>query len=885
MDSDPTVHNLSPSRAQRGRARLGGGGRSQIGLLCTLFVLTSFSAAQVDGPAGSGQGPTPTQDPLRDPAVAVHEGKEIADVRIELFDERGRPRSGSEAETPGLIDAILPTLNVRQHEPFRAQDASRDLIELFNGWTLIGAPGVWVEPLPDGKVRVIYQLTESGSFNRVEFRGLEHFTEIQVRRLLGLDARQRLSGFAAQRYRYLLQDRYEREGYHYAAIELIEDESRQDVMILAIDEGPRVKIGRVYFLGNKSFPGRSPFGLWASLTQGAKIKSRPGRIGSGEPYSADLVREDLDLLRVYYRNRGFRDAEVELLERRFVTQNRVDLTILIHEGPRYRVGNIELRQNPRSDVEPLYRNEDVRAQIQIAPGDVYDFDRIRRDERRIEAFYGDRGHLPSGRYGRDVDRPVSVGDTKEVSDPERAVVDLVFQVEEGTPKRIRAIHVEGNTNTLDRVARRQIYLFPGDLAKLSEAELSVRRLDSLQYFRNPETLEDVRLRFEPVPSVPGEPDQVDAYFGVEDGNTGQFVWGAGISSTAGVQARIQLSKQNFDILRTPSTWDPLEAISQVRNNEAFHGAGQEVEVFVAPGNEVSQFSLSFFEPDIFGLHQDTYGLRVALSRLLRRLDSFDRDSTLVEVGLSRAFTPNFSVGLSFREEYATVENLSFAAPTIVVDAEGTSSIRSLTLNARLRNLDSPIFPTKGYDVRSYAQLAVLGGDANFFKAGLSADYHLPLVLDHRDRAHVLFLRADFDLGQGLINSDDLFPTERFNIGGANLRGFEQRGAGPKQFGQPLGGEILLIGRAEYRFPLISTRPEGALRELELLRGLVFCDVGTLGTSIDNPLFDQPRLSVGFGVRIQTPVFQIPLALDFGFPILREETDELQVFLFQLSGNL
>ncbi len=119
------------------------------------------------------------------------------------------------------------------------------------------------------------------------------------------------------------------------------------------------------------------------------------------------------------------------------------------------------------------------------------------------------------------------------------------------------------------------------------------------------------------------------------------------------------------------------------------------------------------------------------------------------------------------------------------------------------------------------------------------------------------------------------------MGGINLRGFEPRRAGPMQFGNPTGGEARYTASLEYEFPLMSTRLPGAIVDMEILRGVVFTDFGLLGLEIDDPTFREPRLSVGFGVRIDLPVLGIPIALDLGWPLLYEETDGRQVVFFSL----
>ena len=191
-------------------------------------------------------------------------------------------------------------------------------------------------------------------------------------------------------------------------------------------------------------------------------------------------------------------------------------------------------------------------------------------------------------------------------------------------------------------------------------------------------------------------------------------------------------------------------------------------------------------------------------------------------------------------------------------------------------------PSEGYDISVYTELVggPFGGDESFLKAGERIDVYLPLYRDTLDRAHVLHLQQRFDIGAGIDDTNDLFLTERFYMGGSTLRGFDQRRAGPTQFGEPTGGEVRLLMRAEYNFPLVSTRRSGALRQSEILRGVVFTDFGMLGFRYDD--LEEPRLSAGLGVRIQVPLLNVPIALDLGWPILSEDTDRQRQFFFSLA---
>ena len=65
-----------------------------------------------------------------------------------------------------------------------------------------------------------------------------------------------------------------------------------------------------------------------------------------------------------------------------------------------------------------------------------------------------------------------------------------------------------------------------------------------------------------------------------------------------------------------------------------------------------------------------------------------------------------------------------------------------------------------------------------------------------------------------------------------------------------------------------------------MRGVVFADGGTVERTVR---IGTLRSSVGVGVRLTLPIFgQVPIALDFGFPITKDRTDDTQVVSFSLG---
>jgi len=143
------------------------------------------------------------------------------------------------------------------------------------------------------------------------------------------------------------------------------------------------------------------------------------------------------------------------------------------------------------------------------------------------------------------------------------------------------------------------------------------------------------------------------------------------------------------------------------------------------------------------------------------------------------------------------------------------------------------------------------------------------------RRHVLSFWTRLGWSEAARDTDSVPTFERFFAGGReSIRGCEFRGVGPFQEGEPVGGQVQALVGTEYGFPMVE----------EVLRGVLFLDSGTVAESVHAEDFRRFRLAWGFGFRLRIPFLgQVPLALDFGFPIFKEEQDERETVSFSLGA--
>jgi outer membrane protein insertion porin family len=177
---------------------------------------------------------------------------------------------------------------------------------------------------------------------------------------------------------------------------------------------------------------------------------------------------------------------------------------------------------------------------------------------------------------------------------------------------------------------------------------------------------------------------------------------------------------------------------------------------------------------------------------------------------------------------------------------------------------------------------VFGGDYDYPQVGLSLTQFFTTYEDFLGRRQVLRLRAQANY----IFSGDAPVFERWYMGGRTMRGFAFRTVSPKSnevIGTnppstfttsgtftPVGGNFLFFTGAQYEVPVIG----------EFLSMVTFVDSGTVN---NDDWLSQYRVGVGAGLRIYIPQFgQAPIALDFAYPLVKQQYDEEQVFSFTLD---
>ena len=471
-------------------------------------------------------------------------------------------------------------------------------------------------------------------------------------------------------------------------------------------------------------------------------------------------------------------------------------------------------------------------------------DFIKADIKTIREAYGSRGYI----YAEINATPAFL--------PEPNQVRLTIHIKEGPLIHVADVIIRGNELTQDRVIRRQVTLYPGEIYDSTKQEQIKTRLFETQLF------EDVEVR-----DAGGEGDTRNALVRVNEANTTQFIVGAGITSNNGLLGNVTLENRNFDIGRMPKT------SGEFFRGRAFKGAGQLFRIQLEPGTEMTRFRVSFREPFLF---EKPISLGTSAYIFSRDRDDYteERVGGTLSLGkrIEKGFLKNWNIEGAGRWENVDISGVHWNTAQDIKDARGSSYLSTGKISLMRDRTDSAWFPTTGDRfLTSVEQAGVFGGDWTFTKVQAGYNWYRTLRTDVFDRKTVWGNRAE----AGYIFGD--VPVfERFYGGGiGSMRGFAYRGVSPRQGmkDQAVGGDFLLLTGSEVSYPLFGKE----------LRGVFFTDMGTVEKDFT---ISSWRLSVGFGVRFVLRLFgPVPMSFDFGFPIAKQGEDDTQVFSFSLGTTL
>jgi len=680
----------------------------------------------------------------------------------------------------------------------------------------------------DGDTLVV-AVKENPTISRIAFEGNRKINDQDLRAAIQLKQRGVFTPALVQSDRQRILDMYAARGRYSAKVvpKIIRlTQNRVDV-VFEIQEGPITLVSRIIFVGNHAF-GEGRLREVVDSREQAWYRF----LSSSDEYDPERLKYDSELLRRFYLRNGYADFTVtNAVAELTPDRSSFFLTYTVSEGKRYRVSKVVVVNTLRHVDKKLLDNT-----VDIAAGDWYDGDAVERNVQALTTAVQNRG------IGFVQVKPTIT------RDPKTATLALTFTVGESPRVYVERIDITGNTRTMDKVIRREMRLAEGDAYNETLVRRSKQVLDDLGYFNS------VNITQSPGSAA----DKALLNTAVAEKATGELTIGGGYSTDVGALLNVGLHEKNFI------------------------GTGIDAGINAVIAQLESQVSLSVTNPYLFDRNivggADIFYVN---SNLQYVSEYFERRYGLT-LRTGFAYSDHLRQALNYSLVDREVYNVqSTASPYIQAEA-GYTLISQVGQTLTLDYRDSTLDPHKGWVTRLGTDVA--GGDESFIRAKLDGAYYVPLgsVLGNRD--WVLALTAGVGYLWDLSGSTSI--VDRFFLGGDNLRGFLDGGAGPHAnppegatyYADSLGGQFIWTQSSELRFPLPLSPDLG-------LTGRTFVDIGAnsivppvyLSNGQKAPLVDiaAPRISTGVGVTWHSPFGLINL--DLGIPIVHYLHDQLEVF--------
>jgi outer membrane protein insertion porin family len=606
--------------------------------------------------------------------------------------------------------------------------------------------------------------------------------------------------------------KYREEAYFAAEVQYeLESTPRKGEVIVhfRIKENEKIRIRKISFSGNVYFSDE----ILKKLLPETKEEGWFSWFTKSGIYKEDILERDLDAIAAFYFQKGFIQVKVGK-PKVTIGKEGIGITIPVEEGRQFKIGKVDIQ----GDL--LFPKEELFKRVPVYVGEVFNRDHVRDALSNLTDLYADQGY--------------AFVDVNPMTVPhkDQPLVDLTFEIHQGSKVYFERINILGNTKTRDRVIRRDLLTVEGDLYSLTAMKRSRDQLNALGYFK------EVNVNTK----KGSADDKMVVNVQVEEAPTGSFSGGVGYSSI-----------------------DKLVAIISLSQNNLF-GWGHRVAAQTQLGAISRYFNLSYTEPRLFDTQilagADAYNTyRDYDDYSVKKLGAIGRFGFPI-VGYLRGI-------LMYKYEKADTYNIRENASQIILDEEGITTTSSISGVLRRDSRNHRFDPTWGSDNTLSMEYAggFLGGTNEFNKYIFnSAWFFTPFYkLTFSTRGRI-----------GYITGDAVPLYELFRLGGMySVRGFKAWSIGPTApNGEVIGGDKELLFNVEMIFPIA--------KEINL-KGLIFFDAGNAWAKGDPYQLDDLRTSVGFGFRWMSPVG--PLRLEWGYNLNPKPGESQSTWDFTIGGFL
>lgn len=734
------------------------------------------------------------------------DGRKVSSVNIRY--EKGKPSVPNQR--------LLDVIQTAPGGTYSTQRVNDDLERLLQKGLVSSNARVLATPVGTDAVQVTFVVEPTGIIGGAGFTGNHHFTAKELREATKLVSSNTVNDHDLSKARAEIIRLYQEAGYPDVKVNWRNAPTArpgyQDV-IFDIQEGRRVRLRHIRFVGNHQFDAQQ-------LRQIMKNKQRDFLfwINDSGIVNREQLDDDLQEILRHYRNYGYLRAAIQKVEYTDTGKQTgpQDLSIRIYltEGPRYRVRNVSFKGNK------VYTAQELEPGMSMLNGDIYSLQKVSDDTTMIRKYYGAKGYA-------DADVRPDINEVGVEKDGTH-LIDILYEINEGSSYAVGNIHVRGNTKTKQHVILRELPLKPGQFFNSVDLETARKRLTNLGYFDGVDVS----------PALSDVPGYRNININVHERMTGTLSLGVAVSSVESVYMYANATQSNFDI-------------RGLFGGGSLVGGGQRLTVQGKLGFENQSALISLVEP-WFLERKLSLGNEVYFSNSTYLSDYYAQKNYGYAISLSRALNDQQSVRVEYRIENYELDQQGMA-PIFFIESCRKYSRSNLRLSWVYDTRDALITPRQGGHIELFASYSGPGSTVQTYNTGLNASIYHNSIWD-----------SIFSLNFGLetidtVKSEKEVPIfERCYLGGPqNLRGFRFRDVGmideALSGDETMGGNSSAFVQAEVSIPVVET-----------VRFAFFVDAGFVHKDSFN---FQPKdfcADYGIGLRINLPGMG-PMAVDYAIP--------------------
>jgi outer membrane protein insertion porin family len=689
-------------------------------------------------------------------------------------------------------ESVLARLFSRQNDLYDPLVVERDFNSLWNTGYF---EDVQIERVNTPKcIQLIIYVREKPTIREINYKGLNSVTQSDIlerfkKAKVPISVESQFDETKVARAVVVLKDLLAEHGHQFATVtpEVKKIPPAAVSITFVIKEGPTVKVGKIEFTGNNTVSSRTLRSAMKNLRPIGIPHSILFEDLFARTFDASKLDEDTERVRQAYRDRGYFKAltseptthvrnagGLNPFTLRPSTGKRIDILMPVEEGERYRLSGITFTGNVHAP-----NSKALRAQFAQKDGEYFNATLFGKGLDNLRKAYGQLGYINF------------VGTPNPKINEANKTISLNIDIDEGKPFYVSRIEFVGNTITRDKVIRRELLLEEGQVYNSQLWELSIQRLNQLNYFDPLKVEQDSESRQNT------DDGTVDLLLKLKEKGKNSIGLNGGISGLSGTFIGLNYSTNNFlglgetlsvvanvgDLSRNVSLGfnepylrdKPISVGAQIfAQKYDFNPSKSQSPTGAAASNlTTAQQSL------LTNYNTSTTGLTLSAGEPLRHLFA---KSGVTRVGLSYSLsrsaitsfnqsTTNAFQSLAFRSGVAGQNQLSGILTSVVSPSFTFSS------------LDRAVGAHRGKDLDISVQFAGVGGNIKYVAPSLSYRQFFPMkgLKRNREGHNVLAYRIQLAHVNG-FGGEVAPPTRRLYEGGeSDIRGFDIRSLSPYTF--------------------------------------------------------------------------------------------------------